>query len=297
MREDLHQLKREIFANGRITKEDVEHLSSYFTGEIKKEEADFIFDLKDNIVTDKAVPEFYKWFVEVITSYLLEDEDTPGEISEEEAKWLRAKITRKGDFDRADKQLIANLKEKSITYPSILHFKRKSVLIFEMGLFGLRFVTFLAVLGSMIASIVLFITSSLKVWEGVKYAFNYVSDNHQHAKEQVVFFVEAVDGYLFATVLLIFSIGLYELFIDKIDPVSLKNDSRPNWLKINSIDDLKSSLGKVILMILIVSFFEHSVGLHYESAMDLLFLGLGVLFVSGALFLTHKGEQHKHNED
>ncbi len=289
MREDLLQLKREIFADGRITKEDVTRLANHFTGEIKKEEADFIFDLKDNVVKDKAVPEFYAWFVEIITSYLLEDEDTPGEISDEEAKWLRAKITRKGEFDQADKKLIENLKEKSITFPSILHFKKKSILVFEMILFSLRFITFLAVLGSMIASIVLFVTSSLKVWEGVEYAFSYASDNHMHAKEQVVFFVEAVDGYLFATVLIIFSIGLYELFIDKIDPVSLKNDSRPNWLKISSIDDLKGSLGKVILMILIVSFFEHSVGLHYETAMDLLFLGLGILFVSGALFLTHKG--------
>ncbi len=292
MREDLHQLKKEIFADGHITTENVALLSKRFSGLITREEADFIFDLKDSIIKEKAVPEFYMWFIDVISSFLLEDEDTPGEISDEEAKWLRAKITRKGDFDDFDKMLIENLKEKSITFPSILHFKNKSILLFEMILFGLRFITFLAVLGSMIASIVLFVTSSLKVWEGVEYAFSYASDNHMHAKEQVVFFVEAVDGYLFATVLMIFSIGLYELFIDKIDPVSLKNDSRPNWLKISSIDDLKGSLGKVILMILIVSFFEHSVGLHYESATDLLFLGLGILFVSGALFLTHKGS-HK----
>lgn len=82
----------------------------------------------------------------------------------------------------------------------------------------------------------------------------------------------------------------YELFINKIDPVSLKDDNRPNWLKINSIDDLKNSLAKVILMILIVSFFEHSIELDYHSVSDLLYLAIGTLLLSGALYLTHKGK-------
>ncbi|MDR1395199.1 MAG: YqhA family protein, partial [Deltaproteobacteria bacterium] len=103
----------------------------------------------------------------------------------------------------------------------------------------------------------------------------------------VVIFVSAVDNYLFATVLLIFSMGLYELFVSKIDPASRTEESRPNWLKINSLDDLKSSLGKVILMILIVSFFEHSLSIAYTSSQDLLFLGLSILLVSGGLLLTH----------
>ncbi|MDR3365753.1 MAG: YqhA family protein [Prevotellaceae bacterium] len=105
--------------------------------------------------------------------------------------------------------------------------------------------------------------------------------------------LQSVDGYLFATVLLIFSMGIYELFINKIDVVRKRKDSRPNWLVINSIDDLKSSLGKVILMILIVSFFEHSLNIKYENISDLLFLGIGILLISAALFLTHAHRKHK----
>jgi uncharacterized membrane protein YqhA len=161
-------------------------------------------------------------------------------------------------------------------------------------LFSLRFVTFFAVLGSMFASIALFITSSMQVYEGIKYFIGNFSTVDSHGLEHLVaLFVSSIDGYLFATVLIIFSMGIYELFINKIDPVNRKLDSRPTWLQINSIDDLKSALGKVILMILIVSFFEHSLNIHYETVSDLLFLGIGILLVSAALFLTHIHGKHK----
>jgi uncharacterized membrane protein YqhA len=90
--------------------------------------------------------------------------------------------------------------------------------------------------------------------------------------------------------------GIYELFINKIDLVSKQKDSRPNWLIINSIDDLKSSLGKVILMILIVSFFEHSLNIRYDNISDLLFLGIGILLIAAALFLTHSHGKHKNDK-
>jgi uncharacterized membrane protein YqhA len=91
--------------------------------------------------------------------------------------------------------------------------------------------------------------------------------------------------------------GIYELFINKIDIVSKGKDTRPNWLMIGSIDDLKSSLGKVILMILIVLFFEHSLDIHYNNISDLLFLGIGILLIAVALFLTHAGGKHKDKKE
>ncbi len=90
-------------------------------------------------------------------------------------------------------------------------------------------------------------------------------------------------------ILVIFSMGIYELFINKMDPVDKQLDSRPSWLQIDSIDDLKSSLGKVILMILIVSFFEHTLTIEFHDIKDLLLLGVGILLISVALYLTHAG--------
>jgi uncharacterized membrane protein YqhA len=242
-----------------------------------------LFELKDAFLGKKNHPGWEPLFIDSIVSFLLDDEESPGEIDDNEAQWLRAKIQYDGKLGKIDKALLATLKKKSINFPEILHFKNKSVLFFEAILYGSRFVTFLAVLGSMLAAIVLFISSTLQVVKGLESFL----DNSKESEHLVAVFVSSVDGYLFATVLLIFSMGVYELFINKIDVVSKRKDSRPNWLVINSIDDLKSSLGKVILMILIVSFFEHSLNIHYENISDLLFLGIGILLIAAALFLTH----------
>ena len=57
-------------------------------------------------------------------------------------------------------------------------------------------------------------------------------------------------------------------------------------LSINSLDDLKSRLGKVILMILVVKFFELAIGMDFEDVYDLLMFAGGIVLISGSLFLT-----------
>lgn len=288
---ELQELKKRIFADGVIHKTDVTLLREQLIGEedIDKEKADFLFELKDAVSKKKMTQDLEEFFVEAISAFLLEDEESPGEIDDGEARWLRAKIQHKGYADRVDKKLLANLRRKAINFPEMLNYKHKSVKTFETFLFGLRFVTFLAVLGSMLASIALFIRSSMKIYEGLK-EFLAGGEALEHL---VGTFVGAIDGYLFAMILVIFSMGIYELFINKMDPVDKQLDSRPSWLQIHSIDDLKSSLGKVILMILIVSFFEHTLSIEFHNIKDLLLLGVGILLISVALFLTHTGGKHK----
>jgi uncharacterized membrane protein YqhA len=295
----LNELKKAIFANGKIDDEDVKQLREaiFANGGISKEKAEFLFEIKDSVSRKKMHKDLENLFVEAITSFLLEDEESPGEIDDSEAKWLRAKIQYKGAVDSIDKKLLTALQKKSINFPEILNYKNKYVKAFEVLLFSLRFVTFFAVLGSMFASIALFITSSMQVFEGLKFFINHFGAvESQDLEHLVALFVSSIDGYLFATVLIIFSMGIYELFINKIDPVNRKLDSRPTWLQINSIDDLKSSLGKVILMILIVGFFEHSLNIHYETVSDLLYLAIGILLISAALFLTHIHSKHKEDK-
>lgn len=164
--------------------------------------------------------------------------------------------------------------------------------LFESTLFNLRFLTVAAIIGSGVASFIIFIKGSLLVLQGI---FIFVEDvsnlfkGHDTSSEStlIALLISSVDNYLFATVLLIFSMGLYELFISKIDPASRTSETRPNWLNITSLDDLKGALGKVIIMILIVVFFEKSLGIEYKNAADLLFLGVGILLIAGSIFLTH----------
>jgi len=167
---------------------------------------------------------------------------------------------------------------------------------FELLLFSSRYITLLAVFGSLFASVTMFIKGTARVVSTVGIFWGQLIGSHEavhSSKRLLAMFVAAMDMYLFATVLLIFSTGLYKLFISTIDPASRTPESHPNWLKITTLDELKSSLGKVILMILVVLFFEHSLYIEYQNALDLLYLGIGILLVSGALYLTHA--KHKHS--
>ena len=171
--------------------------------------------------------------------------------------------------------------------------KRKHSLIeevFETALFNCRFLVLLAVLGSLLAAIMIFLKGAIELVQAA-HAFlpSLTAFQLTPADDKLVLvsIMPAIDYFLFATVLLIFSMGLYELFISEIDPASRGTKSRPNWLNVRSLDDLKSHMGKVIMMILIVNFFQQAFNITYSAPRDLLYLGGGILLVALSLFLTH----------
>lgn len=162
--------------------------------------------------------------------------------------------------------------------------------VFETALFNCRFLVLVAVVGILAASIAMFFKGCIEVVQGVR-AFQVglasFRPNSADDKNVILSFVPAVDNYLFATILLIISMGLYELFISEIDPRSRKEKTRPSWLRVNDLDDLTSRIGEVIIMILIVNFFKLSFSINYERPIDLLILGGGVLLISGSLVVAH----------
>ena len=296
--EKLKELKKTVVADGHLSEKDVELLrETLFNDEgMTREKANFIFNLKDIISKEHLTNDFKELFVEAISTFLLEDEESPGEIDDSEAKWLRAKIQTKGYQDSVDILLLENLRKKSINYPEILNFKGKMARKFESLLFYSRYLSIFAVICSLLSACALFVRGSEVVIRGLVDFFKTNGFKYHGEYEKLIeAFVSSVDIYLFAMVLIIFGMGVYELFINKIDPVEKKVDSRPSWLQISSIDELKSSLGKVILMVLIVSFFKHSLDIEYHSATDLLLLATGILLLAGALFIAnyHHKEKNK----
>lgn len=176
-------------------------------------------------------------------------------------------------------------------------FTRGLETVFETFLFNSRLIVILAVLGSLTSSVLMFVRGALLIAHAAVEFVKHIGASQEGHDELSVTLISSVDSFLFATVLLIFAMGIYELFISKIDPASRTADSRPNWLQIHSLDDLKSAIGKVILMILIVRLFESAVKMKYDRPLDLLYLGLGVVFVAVALYLQHLGHsKHKHVE-
>lgn len=172
--------------------------------------------------------------------------------------------------------------------------------LFENFLWESRWIVLSAVLTSLLAGFALFYISTVDAYYMVVHLFHYASpllDTAARSElrgETVAHVVQIVDGYLLATVLLIFALGLYELFISKIDKAE-RAEATSKVLAIHSLDDLKARLGKVVLMILIVKFFEHAIRMSYGSPIDLLYFAGGIVLIGLALYLSHTGDHHSTN--
>ena len=158
-----------------------------------------------------------------------------------------------------------------------------------------RFVVIFAVIASLLSALAMFFMTTVDALYMWGHLLDYASPAMESAaraslrSSTITHVVEIVDGYLLATVLLIFALGLYELFISKID-MAEGSETSSNVLLISSLDDLKARLAKVILMILIVKFFEHAISLSFNNAIDLLSLSGGIALIGLALYLSHAGE-------
>lgn len=98
--------------------------------------------------------------------------------------------------------------------------------------------------------------------------------------------VTFIDGYLLAAIRLIFVLGLYELFVGGIN-IAEGSSFAARLLHIDSIDDLKDRLARVVLLILIVKFFQLALGLTYANPQRLLILTLSILLIGSALYLSN----------
>jgi uncharacterized membrane protein YqhA len=171
---------------------------------------------------------------------------------------------------------------------------------FESFLWESRLVVLSAVLCSLLAAFAIFFMASVDALYMLSHLAHYASPElTAEARvdlrgETITHVVEIVDGYLLATVLLIFSLGLYELFISKIDRAE-QSEGSSRVLLIHSLDDLKSRLAKVVLMILVVRYFEHALGMSFTTAMDLLLFAAGIALLGLALYLSHLGEKSSHD--
>ncbi|MCS7262607.1 MAG: YqhA family protein [Aquificaceae bacterium] len=91
-------------------------------------------------------------------------------------------------------------------------------------------------------------------------------------------FIAVMDIHLLSVILYIFAVGLYELFVGKLDV--------PNWLKIESIDQLKAKLASVVILILAITFTKNVV--KWKDPVDTLLFGIAIAVVVGVLILYYK---------
>ncbi|MBN1883443.1 MAG: YqhA family protein [Deltaproteobacteria bacterium] len=164
--------------------------------------------------------------------------------------------------------------------------------LLEKFLWNFRVIILLGVLGLLIGSLVIFIMGIIETYHLTNMFITHIIHHGTHIDENlyntiIIQIITTVDDFLLGIVLLIFGLGTYDLFISRINPAEVQDDIRPNWLVFESLDELKSVLGKVVLMILIINFLKIVVNTSFEEPIHLLYLGGGIALAAVALKWSH----------
>ena len=166
----------------------------------------------------------------------------------------------------------------------------------EVTLWNSRLVVIVAVVASLVVALVMFYVATVDaifVTAGIRrYADLGLSEEARHHLHLATLghVAEVVDGYLFATIMIIFALGLYELFISKIDAAE-HSELASRLLLIRSVDDLKERLAKVIFLILIVRYFQFALESKVTTPLDLLYFAIGIALVALSLYLTRSHDK------
>ncbi|KAL4324702.1 hypothetical protein GQ457_11G014360 [Hibiscus cannabinus] len=185
---------------------------------------------------------------------------------------------------------------------SLLGLARSTESNIEKTIFDFRFLALFAIGGSLAGSLLCFLNGCVYISEAYKVYWTSCVKGI-HTGNMVLRLVEAIDVYLTGTVMLIFGMGLYGLFISNSNSElpadvdrALKGSSlfgmfamkeRPKWMKISSLDELKTKVGHVIVMILLVKMFERSKMVAINTGMDLLTYSICIFLSSASLYILH----------
>jgi uncharacterized membrane protein YqhA len=162
--------------------------------------------------------------------------------------------------------------------------------IFEFGLWQFRWAVVIGVVASTLTALMMFYVAAVDTVYVVRDYIGYVELDSADARnifraDAISHVVEIIDGFLLAIVLLIFAYGIYELYISRIE-LAKGNEAEAHFLRIESLDSLKARVGKVILMILIVKFFEVSLAMDYDSVKEIMLFAIAIALISVSFFLA-----------
>ena len=159
---------------------------------------------------------------------------------------------------------------------------------FENVLWSTRFVVIIAVVLSIISSISLFLIGGWDIIQATIFNNPLFNEEINNSNDLLFKIISSIDLFLIGIVLLIFGFGVYELFISEID--FAKDKFADSTLKINSLDQLKNKIIKVIIIVLIVKFFEKVLKLshNFTTPNDLLLFSISILSICIGYYLINR---------
>ena len=159
---------------------------------------------------------------------------------------------------------------------------------FERALLATRFVIIIPVVVSVLLALAALYVATVDAFYAVTHLVDYASSVSAPSAtlrvKLLTSIIKSFDTYLIAAVLLIFAIGLYELFISRLEAAERKGFAASQLL-VRNLDDLKNRLAKLVLLVLVVEVLQQGLQATYTSALDVLYLAVATLLVGGAIFL------------
>lgn len=146
-----------------------------------------------------------------------------------------------------------------------------------------RFGILLSIVGVAISAFVLLIYCLVVLVGSILNAFTDTSFDVDGARHLAVELIELTDFFLLGMVLYVVSIGMYQLFVDPDLPVA-------GWMRVTSLDDLKTHILNVIVVLLVVTFLASAIT--WTGGQDIIYLGAVVSAVILAVSLytfVHRG--------
>src|SRR5579884_4249755 len=153
---------------------------------------------------------------------------------------------------------------------------------------GSRYFVLIAVIGSFLASLAVLLYGGLAVIYTIVDVFTHGLFSIEESKRFSLECIEIIDFFLLGTVLYIIALGLYELFIDE-------NLPTPTWLTVANLDDLKSMLIGVIIVLMAVTFLGEVVS--WDGTPNILAPGFATGLVLFALGYIRSIDRNKHAAD
>ncbi|MCP2731496.1 YqhA family protein [Limnofasciculus baicalensis] len=171
--------------------------------------------------------------------------------------------------------------------------QRKLEQIVEGLLWNVRFLTIVPVFFGVVSVIVLFAVGTWEISQAVLEVFHFEADPEKYTIEIMRDIIGGIDLYLMGVVLIIFSFGIYELFISKID-IARGENQEIKILEITSLEQLKDKLLKVIIMVLVVGFFKRVMEIEIKQPIELLYFAMSILLIAASSYFLHSSSGAKH---
>lgn len=169
---------------------------------------------------------------------------------------------------------------------------------FEHALWGSRFLLVVGVVFSALLALGAFILATVDALMLPGYLRAYVDLGLEAGAratlrdQALTTIVKAVDGYIITAILIIFSLGLYELAMGRLG-VAREVSTEPRLLEAGGLDSLKDRIAKLLILVLVIEFFQRALHLEATRALDLLYLAVGIALIGVTLWLGKPGGSGK----